>query len=268
MKLAYMYATPDVNHSNVTAIQGDMFETLTYIQKIGYSGVELLVRDPREINQNRLKDIISELNLDVPAICTGEIYGEDKISFADNDSNIRKEAIVRMKATMEMARDFNAMVNIGRLRGRYINGIPKIQTLQWMKEAISECAHTYPEVPILLEPVNRQYANCLLNTKETLEFVEELNIPSLGMMLDVVHMLFEGEKLTETFQMAKNRFWHFHISDSDRYPPGYGDYDINIIMKLLIKSGFDKYVTIESFQKPNAMSAINRSYEVLEQHFN
>ena len=45
MRLAYMYATPDVTHSNVTAIRGEIAATMALIRATGYSGVELLVRD-------------------------------------------------------------------------------------------------------------------------------------------------------------------------------------------------------------------------------
>lgn len=60
-----------------------MAEVLSTIRNIGYTGVELVVRDPREINQRKLSKIIMDLQLNVPAICTDVIYWEDNISFAD-----------------------------------------------------------------------------------------------------------------------------------------------------------------------------------------
>src|SRR5699024_8484698 len=108
MKLAYMYATPDVGHSKVTAIQGDPSSTLARIRETGYTGVELLVRDPREIDVVALHDAVNDAGLDVPAICTGEVYGEDKVSFADPDPQCRREARDRMRSAMELAARFGA----------------------------------------------------------------------------------------------------------------------------------------------------------------
>lgn len=267
MKLAYMYATPDVTHNEVTAIQGDMSEVLSQIRQIGYTGVEFLVRDPRIIDQKKLRKIIEHLQLDVPAICTGEIYGEDYVSFADKDPCIRAEAIERMKACMEMAESYGAMVNVGRLRGRYVEDVPASKTRQWVKEAIIECAEAYPQVPIVMEPVNRNYANYLLTANEMLEFINQVNRPNVGMMLDLEHMLTEGENLSNTIQRVKTYFWHFHITDTNRFPPGYGQYDFDIIMDILVQSGYDNYVTVESFQKPNSSLAIVRSYETLKNYF-
>ena len=122
MRLAYMYATPDVTHSNVTAIRGEIAATMALIRATGYSGVELLVRDPRQIDWRALQAAIDAEGLDMPAVCTGEIYGEDGLSFADPDATRRAEARERMKSALDLAARFDAMVNVGRLRGRYVAG--------------------------------------------------------------------------------------------------------------------------------------------------
>ncbi|PAV28347.1 hypothetical protein CIL05_17075 [Virgibacillus profundi] len=267
MKLAYMYATPDVTHSEVTAVQGDMAEVLFRIKKMGYTGVEFLVRDPRELDQKKLRNIVRDLELDVPAICTGEVYGEDMVSFADSDSRVRKEAIDRMKACLQMAETYDSMVNVGRLRGRFTANIPKEMTVKWVKEAIIECAEAYPHVPIVMEPVNRNHANYLLTAKEMHAFVKEIDLNNVGIMLDLEHMLTEGEILSDTIQNVEPYFWHFHVCDSNRFPPGVGDYDFNIIMMILKQFNYNKYITIESFQKPNSSLAIERSYQTLKSYF-
>ncbi|MFM1653904.1 sugar phosphate isomerase/epimerase family protein [Brevibacillus sp. B_LB10_24] len=267
MKLAYMYATPDVTHSHVTAIQGEMSATLQRIKDCGYTGVELLVRDPRQFDQSRLVRLVADIGLDVPAICTGEVYGEDQVSFADPNAQIRQEAIDRMIACMELAEQFGAMVNVGRLRGRFTPEVPSTQTLDWMRTAIVQCAQRYPAVPIVIEPVNRQYANCLLNTPETLQFISEINLPNVGIMLDLVHMQVEQEEPAESMREAKPYFWHFHICDSDRLPVGLGTYDIVPVFQALHSVGFERYVTVESFQQEDAVQSMRQSYEALTPFF-
>src|SRR5579863_6251094 len=102
MKLAYMYATPDVLPAQVTAIQGKIAPTLARIRRTGYSGVELLVRDPRRIDTAALESAARLEGLDVPAVCTGEVYGEDGLSFADPDPMTRSQARDRMLASLEL----------------------------------------------------------------------------------------------------------------------------------------------------------------------
>jgi sugar phosphate isomerase/epimerase len=268
MKLAYMYATPDVALAPVTAIQGEIGPTLARIRRTGYTGVELLVRDPRRIDAAALEAAVRLEGLDMPAICTGEVYGEDGLSFADPNPQTRLEARERMLASLELASRFDAMVNVGRLRGRYVDGIDPRQTLDWIAESITACAERYPATAVVMEPVNRHYANCLLNTVETLDFIRSVDLPNLGIMLDSVHMMVEGEDIAASMRASGRHFWHFHISDSDRLPVGQGSYGIEAFMDALRALGFQRYVTVETFQIPDGERAIQESFDSLRPYFN
>ena len=265
MKLAYMYATPDVAPARVTAIQGPMEDVLLGLAAAGYAGVELLVCDPARIQRTALRDAIGASGLDVPAICTGEVYGQDGLSFADPDPAIRRAARDRMNAAMDLAAEFGAMVNVGRLRGRYADDVAPERTLAWIAEAIEAALRAFPEVPVVLEPVNRNYANCLTRTGEAVDFVRGLSLPGLGIMLDAVHILVEGEDVAAAFDRAGDLTKHFHISDSDRLPVGDGTYDIPAIMRAVAQSGFEGYVTVETFQAPEGREASLKSYRAMQQ---
>ena len=144
MRLAYMYATPDVTNSNVTAIRGEIAATMALIRATGYSGVELLVRDPRQIDWRALQAAIDAEGLDLPAVCTGEIYGEDGLSFADPNATRRAEARERMKSALDLAARFDAMVNVGRLRGRYVAGVDPGQTMDWIAQVLEKVRSRLP----------------------------------------------------------------------------------------------------------------------------
>jgi len=265
MKFAYMYATPDVAHSKVTAIQGDVGQTLAHIRKVGYEGVEFLVADPGRIDAAEVEAAVRAEGLDVPAVCTGEVYGEAGLSFADPDPAKRRLARDRMKAAMAFAQRFGAAVNVGRLRGRYQEGVEPGQTMAWITEAVAECADAYPGTRIVMEPVNHQYANCLMGTQDTLDFVQSVGRPNVGIMLDMVHILMEGEDLPASLRAARARncLWHFHVSDSDRLPLGDGAYDLAAVMAALRDIAYDDYVTVETFQIPDGAHAIQASFEAL-----
>jgi sugar phosphate isomerase/epimerase len=267
MKLAYMYATPDVTHTQVTAIQGEIGPTLARIRSTGYSGVELLVRDPRRIDVAALESAVRSEGLDVPAVCTGEVYGEDGLSFADPDPTTRSQARDRMMAALELASRFGAMVNVGRLRGRYVEGVDRRQTMDWMTQSVVVCAESYPDAAVVIEPVNRNYANCLLNTAETMDFIHHIDLPNVGIMLDSVHMMVEGEDIAASMQASESHFWHFHIGDSDRLPVGLGSYRTQEFMDALGAVKFRGYVTVETFQIPDSNQSIRISFDSLVPFF-
>ena len=267
MKLAYMYATPDVTHDQVTAIQGDPFETLERLRCIGYTGVEFLVADPGALDAAMLRRAVDAAGLDMPALCTGEVYGQDRLSFADPDPKKRAAAIDRMKAAMQLAADYDAPVNVGRLRGRYVEGIDRRQTLEWIAEALQTCTRDFPGVRVVMEPVNHLYANCLMGTADMLGFVRQLKLTSVGLMLDMAHMLVEQEDVSASIEAARDLLWHFHVTDSDRLPLGDGDYEVQPILEALRSVGYDDYVTVETFQIPDAAYAAQASYRHLSPYF-
>jgi sugar phosphate isomerase/epimerase len=159
------------------------------------------------------------------------------------------------------------MVNVGRLRGRYVDGVDPRQTMDWIAEAITACAGSYPDTPVIMEPVNRHYANCLLNTVETMDFIRSVDLPNVGIMLDSVHMMVEGEDIFAAMRESGSHFWHFHISDSDRLPVGRGSYRISEFMDALGAMEFRRYVTVETFQIPDGEDAIQASFDSLRPYF-
>ncbi len=263
MKFAYQYATPDVRPGRVTGIRGEPEATLALIRATGFTGVEFLVRDPAGLDHAALAGAVARSGLEVPVVCTGEVYGQDGLGFADPDPGRRRQAIGRMKSAMELAARFGAMVNVGRLRGRLVDGIPPEQSFAWMREALAACAAAYPDTTIAIEPVNHHYANCLMSTPETLRFVQDSGLAQVGVMLDLVHMLVEGEDPAQSIATLGPRLLHFHVSDSERLPLGQGRYDIAGALAALAAAGYGGFVTVETFQGKDAQAAMRESWRHL-----
>lgn len=267
MKIAYMYATPDVSPAKVTAVQGDAPACFAAIRAAGYEGVELLVRDPRALDHALLERQLADAGLAMPAVCTGEVYGEDLLSFADPDPARRAEALDRMLAAMDLAARFGAMVNVGRFRGRYRDDVAPEQTRAWLTQGMRAAADARPDTQIVLEPVNHLYENFLTGTRESVDFVRHLDRPSIGLMLDLAHITIEGEVHADSLAAARDYFWHYHVCDSDRRACGDGDWDIATALRELVASGYDGWITAEHFQLPDADHAMTQSARWLRTHF-
>lgn len=268
MKLAYMYATPEVAPANVTAVQGDPAACFSRIRELGYEGVELLVRDPRAFDHAVIERQLADAGLAMPAICTGEVYGEDMLSLADPDPARRAETLERMIAGMELAARFGAMVNVGRMRGRYLDGIDRTQTEAWVADGMRAAADAVPGTRIVLEPVNRHFVNFLMGTAEAARFVRGLERANVGLMLDLAHITIEGERHSESLAEAGDLLWHYHVCDSDRRAVGHGDWDIASALNDLDAIGYDGWITAEHFQVPDAETAMAQSIRWLEAHYN
>ena len=97
------------------------------------------------------------MDLAVPAIGTGQAWGEEGLSFTDPDEAIRRQAIERIKSHLPLAARFGAVVIIGLIRGIVKPGVEPDQAMDWLVEALRECCAAAEPlgVRLALEPINR-----------------------------------------------------------------------------------------------------------------
>ena len=96
MKLSIVLSTQPASFSAL-AYKGHWEENIGKIKALGYDGVELAVRDPGLLDLPLLKSVLAQNGLIVPAIGTGQAFGEDGLSFTNTDAAIRRRAIERVQ---------------------------------------------------------------------------------------------------------------------------------------------------------------------------
>lgn len=241
------------------AYQGDLEENLRRIQSFGYSGVELAVRDPGNLDVPNLEKWVTDLNLSVTAIGTGQAYSEDGLSFTDKDENIRKKAINRMKNQIRFAGNFGAMVIIGLIRGNPDKTIEEEQIRDWLFEALDACAMEDRNVKLVLEPCNRYESDLINNVDEGLEIIRELGHKNVGLLLDTFHMNIEEASICDSVIKAADHLLHFHIADSNRWYPGAGHLDFQSIFQTLKTIEYHGPVSAEILPFPDPDTAARQA---------
>ena len=235
MKLSYLVASSnDISSESVLAYRGKLELILPALRKLGYDGIELAVRNPRNINQKQLLELCAESELEMTGICTGEVYGEDGLYFLGPDRRVARKAIERMKKIIDFASPFSCSINIGRLRGN-LPEKNRTESLDEVCSIFSDLA-SYAErygVCLLLEPINRFQCNFVHTTPEGIEIVNKVNSKHFQLMIDIFHMNIEDTSLESSIMKAKECLRHFHICDSNRYSPGKGHLDFKAIIDAL-----------------------------------
>lgn len=98
-----------------------------------------------------------------------------------------------------------------------------------------------------LEVLNR-FEGYLLNTcDECIQFVEEVDVPAVKVMLDTFHMNIEEDDMFSAIRKAGSRLGHFHVGENNRRLPGKGGLDWYHIGAALREIGYDKNVVMEPF---------------------
>jgi sugar phosphate isomerase/epimerase len=264
MKLSIVLSTQPAQFQAV-AFKGNLEENLKYISSLGYDGVELAIRDPKLIDLDNLEHLTAAHNLSVPAIGTGQAWGEEGLSFTDSNPDIRRTAIDRVKEHIPVASRFNAVIIIGLLRGIVKPGIDEVQAMDWLIESLSECSEAAQlhGVRLALEPINR-YETTLINTVEQgLSLVQHVRAANFGLILDTFHMNIEEPVIEESIQKCGDRIFHFHVADSNRWYPGAGHLDFRSIVSALFDTGYKEYVSGEFFPEPNADTSARQAIAFL-----
>jgi D-psicose/D-tagatose/L-ribulose 3-epimerase len=102
-----------------------------------------------------------------------------------------------------------------------------------------------------LEPLNRFETSLLNIAAQTMEVVDRLDSPSVGVMLDTFHMNIEEKDQAGAIRLVGDKLVHFHACGSDRGVPGADHITWRAIVNALRDTGYDGAVVIESFTPDN-----------------
>lgn len=252
---------------NAVAFKGDLETNIKQIADLGYDGVELAIRDPALVDADELLRIVYGFGLSVPAIGTGQAWGEEGLSFTDPDPTVRAAAIARVRAHIPFAERTGAAIIIGLLRGIVRPGVSQEQAMVWLVEALQECAHAAAPhgVRLALEPINRYETSLINSVPECLSLIETVGAPNFGVLADTFHMNIEDPSITESLRQARDSLFHVHLADSNRHYPGAGHIDFAEILATLRAVGYNGYVSIEAMPVPDAVTCAIESIKTLKQ---
>jgi sugar phosphate isomerase/epimerase len=264
MKLGIVLSTHAAQFQAV-AFKGNLHENIAKIARWGYDGVELAIRDPRLIDADNLMEEVMACGLQVPAIGTGQAWGEEGLSFTDPDPAIRAAAVARAQSHIPFAARSGAVIIIGLLRGIIKPGVTRSQATEWLVEALRECCTAAgPEgVRFALEPLNR-YETPLVNTAaQGLDLLDQVAAGNMGLLLDTFHMNIEDAVIESSIRACGDRIFHFHVADSNRWHPGAGHLDFASILACLYATGYQGYISGEFMPLPDADTSAQKSIEYL-----
>ena len=265
MKTSIVLSTHATQFDGV-AFQGDFEANVRKIVALGYDGVELTIRDPNLIDADALLAVLETHGLDVPAIGTGQAWGEEGLSFTDPDETVRKAAIRRVCDHVPVAARTGAVIIIGLLRGIVKPGVDHGQAMDWLIEALRRCsAAAAPHgVRLALEPINR-YETTLINTvAQCLDLIEAVGASNFGVLADTFHMNIEEPSIAGSLRRAGSRIYHVHLADSNRWYPGGGHIDFQEVACALKEVGYTGYLSVEAMPVPDADACARESIETLK----
>lgn len=269
MKIGLAVSTKDALPSAYVVFRDDLGSCIDRCADLGYDGVELALRNASQVDLQRVKQRLAATGLEIPCISTGQVFAADHLYFTHPDESVRARAVERIIDMIRLASEFNAMVNIGRVRGT----IHPEDTLDVARRRYIDCVRQCADiaeplgVDLLVEPVNRYEVNFINNCTEGLELVRESGRRGVRLMPDTFHMNIEDASFRDEFLAAREFIGYVHVADSNRLAPGQGHIAFSEIFDALAEIGYNDWITAEILPDPDPDAAARRAIDFLRSRF-
>lgn len=99
---------------------------------------------------------------------------------------------------------------------------------------------------VLLEPLHRGETDLVTTIAEAVAFLEVHDLADVRVVADLFHVMLEEEPFAVVREHA-GRVGYAHVADTDRRPPGQGDWPLAGFLAALRDGGYGGHVSIECF---------------------
>lgn len=239
-------------------------EVFPRLREFGYEAVELLARDPANVDKERLDKALEENGLVLSMIGTTPMQREDHLFLMDRDENKRKEAVKRLYALVNLAAYYKVPFVVGKYRGT-VSDEPGC-SLKDLSAILGEADRKAGEagITMLIEPQNPTNINNLNTVGETVEWIQSEGLQNTKLLMDLYHMDVTEDSISDSLRKYKEYCCRIHLSDTERKAPGQGTLDFAEILRTLEEIGFDGCASAEIRQDPDPERAAEMTAEVIK----
>lgn len=245
--------------------RGRYEEIFPMMAEDGYHGVELHIRDSREIDRKELEKQLGKNSLILTSIGTGAAYGAWHWNIGSHDRELRRKAIECLEEHMITAAPHHALIIIGSMQGRFRDALSEEEFINNVEESLyllDRLAVQY-EVSLGYEIMNHYESDFLYRIEDGVRFLEEHSYKRVGLHIDTVHMNIDESDLGNAIRRAGSWIRHVHLADNDRYYPGHGHMDFREILQGLKDIGYDGALALETFCRPDSRTCGRKALEYL-----
>jgi sugar phosphate isomerase/epimerase len=256
VRLAYVVSAQRTRFEAVASGR-DLGGFLRRLAALRFDGAELAIRDPSEPHVGPLVEAAGELGLAVPAIGTGQAYLEEGLSLASPDAIVRERAMQRLEGHTAVAQRVGALVIVGLIHGPIPPGEDRENAAERLLGSLGRVARAARTggVRFVIEPINRYESNWLNTVEEIMDFLARLGEDNVGVLPDTFHMNIEEADLAGALRRARDRLWHVHVADSNRWAPGAGHLDFRALVSTLTEIAYPGFLSAEVLQQPTPEDA-------------
>ena len=222
------------------------------VKAMGFDLLELGVESPGDWDPAGVAEILATNGLSA-SLCVA--MGEDRDL---TDAGLVRSTQEYVRYCIDAAATIGANVVAGPLytpvgKTWQMNDAERAATIDRLVEGLKPLADYAGErdVRLAVEPLNRFETSFLNTSEQTVEIVDRVDSPALGVLLDTFHMNIEEKDQAAAIRRVGDKLVHFHACGNDRGAPGADHIAWEAITAALRETGYDGAVVIESFTPDN-----------------
>jgi len=241
---AWVWVSPPTDESIAELAPG--------VKAMGFDLLELGVENPGDWDPARVAEILAANNLGA-SVCA--VMGEGR-------DLLERDLIAPTQEYIRTCIDAAAIVGSSVVAGPLYTPVGKTwrmddaertAAIDRLVEGLRPLADYAGErgVRLAIEPLNRFETSFLNTAAQTMEVVDQLDSPAVGVLLDTFHMNIEEKDQAAAIRLAGDKLVHFHACGNDRGAPGSDHIAWREIAAALHEIGYDGAMVIESFTPDN-----------------
>ena len=243
--------------------QGDLLAIIDACARHGIRAIDPWRDQVSFVGVGRAASAVRDAEIELSGYCRGGMFTSDasrRVKVRDDNRRAVDEAhalgapciVLVVGGLPQFSRLGSApSKNIARARAQIEDAIAEM--MEYAKTA---------KVPLAIEPLHPAYAAdraCVNTTRQALDICDRLDpgrTGVLGVALDVYHIWWDPDVLSQMKRAGKDRLMAFHVCDwlvpttdilNDRGMMGDGVIDIRCLRRAVEQEGFDGYSEIEIF---------------------
>ncbi len=221
---------------------------LSRIKEAGFDGVEVPLFGPNDLQDSEVRRALVSSGLEC-TVCSIIPAG---LSLVSDDADVRNKTIEHLRGCIRTCNEIEARVMGGPLYAP-VGFLPgRRRTEEEWKRVVGAFQSLGPDldragVTAAIEPLNR-YETYFLNTAEdAAKLCQEIAHQKAGILFDTYHANIEEKNVADAIRVAGPYLKHFHSCENDRGIPGTGHVDWPNVFESIKQTGYDGWLTIESF---------------------
>jgi len=255
----------------------DFAEVCKTLKGLGYEGIEMApftlaptIFDLSPGRRAELKQVVTDTGLET--IGTHWLLAHTEGYYLTSpDAETRRRTGDYLVALAELTRDLGgSLMVLGSPKQRnLLPGVTHDQASSYAEAVFRRIVPRVAEfgVTLCIEPLAPAETDFLNTCDQANALIARVDHPNFVLHMDVKAQSAElGTTVPDLIRRHAAKAGHFHAQDPNRKGPGMGEVDFRPILKALVDSGYDRWVSVEVFDySPGAVETSRQSIATLRQ---